>query len=81
MEMNEFLRDLNAEKKGTDEKLTYGEKGGKGVSGLENLVAIMFDADRTSFLILYTRGTDEKERYPQPNRLISQLTPQAIRPC
>jgi hypothetical protein len=53
--MNEFLRDLNAEKKGTDEKLTYGEKGGKGVSGLENLVAIMFDADRTFLPIIYGR--------------------------
>lgn len=51
MEMNEFLRDLNAEKKGTDEKLTWKEKGGEGLSGLENLVAIMFDDDRTSFLI------------------------------
>jgi hypothetical protein len=58
MEMNEFLRDLNAEKKGTDEKLTYGEKGGEGLSGLENLVAIMFDADRTSCSILNTGGTD-----------------------
>jgi hypothetical protein len=81
MEMNEFLRDLNAEKKGTDEKLTWEEKGGKGVSGLDNLVAIMFDADRMSFFILYTRGTDEKERYPQLNRPISQPTPQATRPC
>jgi len=51
MEMNEFLRDLNAEKKGVDEKLTFEEKGGKGLSGLENLVAIMFDADRTSLSI------------------------------
>jgi hypothetical protein len=59
MEMNEFLRDLNAEKKGLYKKLTWEEEGGKGVSGLENLVAIMFDADRTSFLILYTRWTDK----------------------
>jgi palmitoyl-protein thioesterase len=58
MEMNEFLMDLNAEKKGSDEKLTYGEKGGEGLSGLENLVAIMFDADRTSCSILNTGGTD-----------------------
>jgi len=48
METNEFLRDLNAEKKGTDEKLTEKETGGRGLSGLENLVAIMFDADRRS---------------------------------
>jgi len=52
MEMNEFLRDLNAEKKGTDEKLTWEERGGNGLSGLENLVAIMFDADR-AFYTLY----------------------------
>jgi len=48
METNDFLRDLNAEKKGNDEKLTEKEKGGRGLSGLENLVAIMFDADRMS---------------------------------
>jgi len=81
MEMNEFLRDLNAEKKGLNEKLTWEEKGGKGLSGLENLVAIMFDTDRTSFAILHTRGANEKERYPRLNRPISQPTPLAIRPC
>ena len=59
MEMNEFLRDLNAEKKGVDEKLTFEEKGGKGLSGLDNLVAIMFDADRTSFPTITKRGADE----------------------
>jgi hypothetical protein len=49
METNEFLRDLNAEKKGQSEgELTKKEKGGEGLRGLENLVAIMFDADRMS---------------------------------
>jgi hypothetical protein len=66
MEMNEFLRDLNAEKKGTGEKLTWEEKGGKGVSGLDNLVAIMFDADRIFFSILYMReGLMNRHRIPR----------------
>jgi len=81
MEINEFLRDLNAEKKGVNEKLTFEEKGGKGLSGLDNLVAIMFDADRTSFPIVPKRGTDEQERYRQRNRPIWQPIPQAIRLC
>jgi hypothetical protein len=59
MATNEFLRDLNAEKKGTDVKLTVKEKGGRGLSGLENLVAIMFDADRTS---LFTSPYYERDQ-------------------
>jgi palmitoyl-protein thioesterase len=49
MEVNEFLRDLNGEKNGKHP--TEKESGGLGLSGLENLVAIMFDADRESLLI------------------------------
>lgn len=79
MEMNEFLRDLNAEKKGTDEKLTLEERGGNGLSGLGNLVAIMFDADRTFYDYIHKSGADEKERYPRLNRHISQLTLLATR--
>jgi palmitoyl-protein thioesterase len=54
LEVNEFLRDLNGEKKGQDGEqgeLTKKEEGGHGLSGLENLVAIMFDADRSSIAI------------------------------
>ena len=47
MSVNEFLRDLNAEKKGSGEKLTEKEKGGRGLAGLNKLIAVMFDADRT----------------------------------
>jgi len=47
MSVNEFLRDLNAEKKGSGEKLTEKEKGGRGLGGLNKLIAVMFDADRT----------------------------------
>jgi len=53
MSVNEFLRDLNAEKKGSGEKLTEKEKGGRGLAGLNKLIAVMFDADRTS-LSVYT---------------------------
>jgi hypothetical protein len=49
MSVNEFLRDLNAEKKGSGlgEKLTEKENGGRGLAGLQKLIAVMFDADRT----------------------------------
>lgn len=50
MEVNEFLCDLNGEKNGKHP--TGKESGGQGLSGLENLVAIMFDADRESLLLL-----------------------------
>lgn len=48
LEINEFLRDLNGElKSDSDSKGGPGwrEGGGEGVSGLDNFVAIMFDAD------------------------------------
>lgn len=51
MSVNEFLRDLNAEKKGSGEKLTAKEKGGRGLAGLNKLIAVMFDADRTSLSV------------------------------
>ena len=51
MSVNEFLRDLNAEKKGSGEKLTEKEKGGRGLAGLNRLIAVMFDADRTSLSV------------------------------
>lgn len=65
MDSNQVLRDLNAELRGeSSEKrqklgrgggageagLGWKERGGGGLGGLENLVAIMFDADRTSAL-------------------------------
>jgi palmitoyl-protein thioesterase len=54
MEVNEFLKNLNGEQKGQDRvegELTKKEEGGHGLSGLENLVAIIFDADRSSIPI------------------------------
>lgn len=62
MATNEFLRDLNGELQSTSQNadivirgneeagagLGWKEKGGKGLNGLENLVAVMFDADRKS---------------------------------
>ena len=43
---NTFLRNLNGEGRLVEDAGEKGE-GGKGIGGLENLVAVMFDADRT----------------------------------
>lgn len=44
-ETNTFLRDLNAEGKHLARGKTKKEAGGDGLSGLENFIAVMFDAD------------------------------------
>lgn len=54
LEVNEFLRNLNGELRSDRDQvegvkgLGWRESGGEGVSGLDNIVAIMFDADRES---------------------------------
>ena len=43
---NTFVRDLNAEGKYLAGEKGEREAGGKGLSGLQNFIAVMFDADR-----------------------------------
>lgn len=53
MDTNTFLRDLNAEGKWLAGGKSKKEAGGEGLGGLENLIAVMFDADRTSLAAHY----------------------------
>ena len=46
LDINTFIRDLNGEGKWLANGTTEREGGGGGVDGLDNLVAVVFDADR-----------------------------------